>query len=293
MRFGIHCSIRNGYLSALEEAKNACCDTLQMFTHSPRVWKFNLPKKDVIEEFVYLRKQMELYPLIIHTAYLPNPASSDKKIYSYSKSLLEQEFMLAKMFEADYLVMHAGSFSEGKSFDTGIKNLVSAIDYCFSKIISKNGSKNEKVPMLLLENVCGVGRKIGRNFDELKVIIDRSKFGKYIGICIDTAHLHSYGYELDKESGFEEMVTDLKNSCGIEKLKMFHLNDSKVVSGSQIDRHEHIGKGTIGIPGFKRILNYPAFKDLVGIIETPKEVKFGEYSKKDRENILLLKKLAK
>lgn len=292
MRFGIHCSIRNGYVSSLKEAKMANCDALQMFTHSPRVWKFKLPEEKVVNEFILLREQFHLFPLVIHTAYLPNPASSDTKIYNYTRQLLVQEFELATMFRADYIVMHPGSYSEEKSFNVGVTNLVQTIDLCFDKITKF--VKNEKlVPMLLLENVCGKGRKIGKNFEELKIIIDKSKYSDYIGICIDTAHLHSSGYELDKESGFKKMVEDVKNSVGIEKLKMFHLNDSKVSSGTHIDRHEHIGQGTIGVEGFKRIVNYYKFKDLTGIIETPKEVKFGEYSVKDKENILLLKKLLK
>ncbi len=292
MRLGIHCSIRKGYLSALQEAKFSNCDTLQMFTHSPRVWKFNWPKKKEIFEFKKFREELNLYPLIIHTAYLPNPASSNKKIYNYSKQLLILEFKLAKMFSADYIVMHPGSFSEGKTFEIGIKNLVNTIDLCFKNMLMKK-EKNKKVPMLLLENVCGAGRKIGKNFYELNIIIKESKFSPLIGVCIDTAHLHASGYELNKKDGFDKMVLDIRKTFGIKKVKMFHLNDTKSFSGTQIDRHEHIGKGKIGLKGFDRIINYKEFSNLTGIIETPKEVKFGEYSEKDKENISLLKKIMK
>lgn len=146
--------------------------------------------------------------------------------------------------------------------------------------------------MLLLENVCRNGRKIGSSFSELKEIIDKSKYSGLIGICIDTAHLYAYGYELEKEDGFKKMVSDIKKSIGINKLKLFHFNDTLSLAGSQVDRHYHIGKGRIGIEGFKRIISFKKFSSLPAIIETPKEAKFTEISKKDIENIKLLKKIS-
>ncbi len=290
MKLGVHCSIRHGYKNALYEAKQLHCDTFQMFTHSPRVWKFKLPSEQEILEFVYEREKLGIKPLIIHVAYLPNPASSDKKVYEQSKTLLLTEFFLAEKCNADYIIIHPGSYSSGATLQEGISLVVKSIDYCFEQLFNFN--PNTKL-MLLLENVCSKTRKIGKNFFELARIIELSKFSENIGVCIDTAHIHSSGYDLSREYGLERMLMDLKYYIGIEKLKVVHLNDTKTVSGSCIDRHEHIGKGYIGIEGFRRIVNHPVISKLPGILETPKETSFGKISQKDKQNLSIIKNLLK
>ncbi|MEN3014108.1 MAG: deoxyribonuclease IV [Endomicrobiia bacterium] len=286
MKIGVHCSIRKGYKGALYEAKELGCNCLQMFTHSPRIWKLIFPSKQEIEEFKELRKKLKLSPLVIHTAYLPNPASSNKEIYIKTRKLLLLEFELAFLFEAEYLVMHPGSYSEGKTPKEGINNIVKSIDFCFENIFKKFKNINFK---LLLENVCGNGRKIGRTFKELGEIISESKYKKYIGICIDTAHCFAYGYDISTVEGLETVLKEIKENIGLNKIKLIHLNDSKVSLGSRIDQHYHIAKGYIGENGIKNILKY--FKDLPFILETPKESSFDKISQKDKENIDITKKL--
>lgn len=286
MKIGVHCSIRKGYIGALYEAKELGCNCIQMFTHSPRIWKFKLPNKQEIENFKQLRKKLKLSPLVIHTAYLPNPASSNKEIYLKTRNLLLLEFELTYMFEADYLVMHPGSYSEGKTLKEGIRNIVESIDYCFDEILKKFKDINFT---LLLENVCGSGRKIGRTFKELSEIILSSKYKKYIGICIDTAHSFSYGYNISQQEGIAEMLKEIKKYLGARKIKLIHLNDSKTPLGSKVDQHQHLTKGFIGKEGIKNILK--TFKTIPFILETPKEAPFDKISEKDKENILIAKKL--
>ncbi len=286
MKIGVHCSIRKGYKGVLYETKKLGCNCLQMFTHSPRIWKFSLPKKQEIEEFKFLRKKFNFSPLVIHVAYLPNPASSNKEIYYKTRDLLLLEFELTKLFSAEYLVMHPGSYSESSSLEEGIRNIVKSIDYCFKYIEDKFGDISF---MLLLENVCGNGRKIGRTFEELSKIINLSKYKEHIGLCIDTAHAFSYGYDLRKEKIIVNIIDEIEKYIGIEKLKLIHLNDSKHELGSRIDRHYHIGKGNIGKDGFKLILKY--FKKYPLILETPKEVGFDKISPKDKENVNFVKKI--
>lgn len=286
MKIGVHCSIRKGYAGALYEAKELGCNCMQMFTHSPRIWKFKFPTKQEIENFKELRKELRLSPLVIHTAYLPNPASSNKEIYLKTRELLLLEFELTQLFEADYLVMHPGSYSEGKTLEEGIRNIVESIDYCFTETLKKFKNINF---MLLLENVCGNGRKIGRTFKELSEIILKSQYKEHIGLCIDTAHSFSYGYNLSSKDGLEEMLKEIKKYIGLRKIKLIHLNDSKTPLGSKIDQHQHLTKGFIGKYGIKNILK--TFKNIPFILETPKETSFDKISTKDKENLAIAKRL--
>jgi deoxyribonuclease-4 len=286
MKIGVHCSIRNGYNHALEKAKFLGCNCLQMFTHSPRVWKFSPPTTKEIEEFKMLRKKLNLSPLVIHTAYLPNPASSNEEIYQKTKELLKLEFELVELFKAEYLVMHPGSYSEGKTINDGISQVVNCIDFCFEYILKKYKSLSF---ILLLENVCGNGRKIGRTFTELTEIIYKSKFSKYIGICIDTAHTFSFGYDIRTDDRIYNMLEEIRKNSNEDKIKLIHLNDSKTPLGSKIDLHEHIGKGYIGIDGFKNIIKHFSCYPL--ILETPKECSFDKISDIDKKNINVVKSI--
>lgn len=286
MKIGVHCSIRKGYIGALYEAKELGCNCLQMFTHSPRIWKFSFPSEKEIQNFKETRKKLNLFPLVIHTAYLPNPASSNEEIYIRTRNLLLLEFELTQIFEAEYIVMHPGSYSEGKTMDEGIKNIVESIDFCFDKILDKYKNINF---MLLLENVCGGGRKIGRTFQELSKIILKSTYKDYIGICIDTAHCFAFGYDITKKKFLKDMLNEIKKFIGINKVKLIHLNDSKAPLNSKIDQHYHITKGFIGKKGIKNILKH--FKNLPFILETPKETSFDKISLKDKENIKIVKEL--
>lgn len=285
-KIGVHCSIRNGYKNALYEAYTLGCNCLQMFTHSPRIWKFPLPTEDEIEEFKKLRNQLKLSPLVIHAAYLPNPASSNQEVYTKTQQMLLLEFELTEMFSADYLIIHPGSYSENKTINDGINQIVSCIDYCFEKIFSKFKKVSFK---LLLENVCGNGRKIGRTFLELAEIISKSNFKENIGICIDTAHAFAFGYNLKTKEGIQSMLQEIKNTVGVKKIKVIHLNDTPYKLGSRIDQHYHIGKGCIGIDGFKNILQQ--FKNYTLLLETPKETSFDKISPYDKKNLNFVKKL--
>ncbi len=289
MKLGVHCSVRKGYKNVLLEAQELKINCLQMFTHSPRVWKFQPPDEQKIAEFTEIREKLNISPLIIHTAYLPNPASSNKEIYQKTMELLKLEMELVVKFKADYLVMHPGSYSETATIEDGIKQLLGCIDECFFHILKEYKQINF---MLLLENVCGNGRKIGRTFTEITQIIKKSKYSKYIGICIDTAHSFAYGYDIRKKEGIQQILNEIKiNKISTEKIKLIHLNDSKVPIGSKIDLHQHIGKGYIGIDGFKTIINY--FKELPLILETPKETSFDKISPMDKKNLEVVRSIAK
>ena len=183
-------------------------------------------------------------------------------------------------------MMHPGSYSEGKTITDGISQIVNCIDHCFEYILKKYSKIHF---MLLLENVCGNGRKIGRTFTELAEIIYKSKFNKYIGICIDTAHAFSYGYNIKTEDGISSMLEEINQNLCSKKVKLIHLNDSKMPLGSRIDQHYHIGKGYIGIKGIKNIIKY--FFNFPLILETPKECPFDKISDMDKKNINVVKSI--
>ncbi|MEW6556493.1 MAG: deoxyribonuclease IV [Elusimicrobiota bacterium] len=211
--------------------------------------------------------------------HLPNLASSDKKLYKKSVYVLIDELKRCKILNAQYLVIHPGRYSSG-DFETGIKNIIAAINFAFSKVKNKT--------MLLLENLAGGKTDIGWRFEELRRIIDNIKDKKRLGVCLDTSHLFAAGYRIS-EKGFGETINEFDKIVGLKYLKLLHLNDTPSELGTKIDRHAHIGEGKIGLTGFKTVLNHPELKKLPGIIETPR----GNAISNDKKNLDILRKVSK
>lgn len=284
MILGVHCSIRNGYVGAVAQAVSLGCRTMQLFSHSPRVWRFPPPGDEEVRAFRAAWRASGMHPLVVHMAYLPNPATDDPVLRVRSVAMLRSEAVLAERIRADYLVVHPGSHSPAATRDAGIRLLAAAIDEALGA--APNG------PMILLEHVCGRGRKLGGSFHEIARIIAQVRSNDRVGLCLDTAHAHASGYDLATIDGIRRLVNDIVREIGSERLRLIHLNDSRASVGSGIDRHEHIGAGTIGAAGFRRILSHPLFRDLPGILETPKDAPFGAVSDADRRNLRALEELS-
>jgi deoxyribonuclease-4 len=263
IRFGVHCSLKNGLAGALIEAKEKGCQSIQIFTRSPRVWKMRPASKTEIAEFQKTRKELNIFPVVVHAPYLPNLATSNSFLYDKSKGLLAEDLILSEKIGADYLVIHPGSFSETSDIETGIKNIAFAINEAIDISPGK--------VMVLLENVAGGGRRIGSSFEELNKIISQIKDKDRIGICFDTAHALGAGYDISNKKGIDKTLSEFESSIGLSKLKVIHMNDSMVPLASRKDRHEHIGKGFIGLKGFKYLTNCLKDRAEAGILETPKE----------------------
>jgi len=283
MRIGVHCSIAHGLLGALEEAENLHCQTIQFFTRSPRVWNRrkidNLEiRGDYFKKFKERQKFLDIYPLTLHTPYLPNLCSQDKKLYQHSLKVFIEDLEYAGLLGADYLTFHPGSYSEGSTSEEGGKRLSNALNLILKKI------KNKVV--ILIENTSGGGRKIGWNFQEIGSVIEKIKEKRRIGICFDTCHAYAAGYEISTREGLKKTVDEIDEFIGLDKIKLLHINDSKKPLGSKIDRHEHLGKGYIGLEGFRLILNHPVFKNLPAILETPKKNPSA-----DKRNLTILRNL--
>ena len=278
MKLGFHISISGGFAKAAQRANSLNCETIQLFSHNPRAWVL---KKIEDKEAKLFKKAVCVFgisPVAIHMPYLPNLASSDRALYQKSISFFCENINRTHTLGADFLVLHPGSFGQNTR-DGAISRIALAVNIALERT-------NTKVK-LLLENTAGQGTEIGSDFSQLKKIISFINKKNRVGICLDTAHAFASGYDLATEEGLNHSLETFDKNIGIEKLRFLHLNDSKTPLGSRSDRHWHIGKGHIGIKGFRLILNHPLLKHLPGIMETP-----GKTEKEDRKNMEILKTLS-
>ena len=224
-----------------------------------------------------LRRQYDLHPLVIHTNYLVNLASPDRTLRKRSLDAFRGEIGRAVALRAEYLVLHPGSY-RSSSMAEGIRTLAHSIREAMRE------TPPEGV-RLLLENTCGQGNTLGGSFAELRDILALLD-GLPADCCIDTAHCFAAGMDIASPQGLEAMIATLDETVGLDRVKVIHTNDSRSPLGSHRDRHEHIGRGGIGREGFRRIVNHPALREKVFILETPID-KPGD----DRRNLRLLRSL--
>src|SRR5277367_6506227 len=279
IRIGIHTSIAGDISASLEIAHGLGANALQIFSCSPRMWDRGGMRIAEAEatRFRLRRKELGLGPLVIHDNYLINLASPNPVLRTRSVQAFHQELVRAIALGADYLVAHPGSGRESTP-----QAAVAAISQGL-----KQAARGLKLGDLkiLLENTAGQGTSIGSRFEELRAILDSSP-DLPLGICIDTAHTFAAGWDLRTAEGLEHTLQALDRTVGIDRVFVVHVNDSKTHVGSRVDRHEHIGKGKIGLEAFGRILNHPLLAARAFILETPIDAP-GD----DRRNVAALWKL--
>ena len=262
-RIGAHTSAAGGVHRAAEEAIAIGCNTLQVFTRSPRMWSGRAPRPESIERLAELRREHDLDPVAVHGCYLTNLAASDSQVLEKSKVSFRLEIENALAIGADYLVIHPGS-SRGQSTEQSIE--------VFAVALAEVQRDFDWGPLrLLLENTAGGGATLGRTFEELATI-ERAVAAQCdapLGFCIDTAHCFAAGYDVATESGLEGTIQSLGDCLGMERVHVIHANDSKTALGSNSDRHESIGDGQIGSEAFARILRHPQLRGKPMILETP------------------------
>jgi len=227
-----------------------------------------------------MRKKNKINPVFIHISYLINLASPDLRLYNGSIQAYIEDIQEADDLAADYIVTHMGSHKE-TSEDAGIKRLVDALN----KILEE--TKDSKVG-ILLENTSGSGSWLGYRFYHQHKILKGLKDKARVGLCLDTAHAYLAGYNLATKQGLEQMLIEIDEMVGLKLIKLIHLNDAAGELGCHHDRHEHIGKGHIGLSGMKRIINHPKLKNIPMILETPKSAEDS-----DRENLALVRRLSR
>uniref|UniRef100_A0A7C3Z305 Probable endonuclease 4 n=1 Tax=candidate division WOR-3 bacterium TaxID=2052148 RepID=A0A7C3Z305_UNCW3 len=262
MRFGFHISIGGGLSKVLERAKKRSCETIQIFSRNPRGWRYT--KLDQKEVGIFKRDmaENEIYPLFVHMPYLPNLATKAKGIFKKSVDSLITELERCEILGVPFLIMHVGK-RMGATEEEGIKRVAEGINEAFRRI------KNKVI--LLLENTAGMGSEIGYQFSQIKEIIDAVEERERIGVVLDTAHTFEAGYDLRDKEGIDKTLREFDELIGLKRLYCLHLNDSKTDFGSRVDRHWHIGKGKIGLEGFRLIVNHPLLRHLPGIMETPRD----------------------
>ena len=259
---GVHTSIAGGISKSVERAAALSCSTIQIFSRNPRQWKTNPIPAEEAKLFAALREKYDIGPAYIHASYLINLASLSKVTLNRSIKLLAFELKNADLLGAEYVVIHTGSASG----DDGGKARARA-----AKSILKAAASGRFKASILLENTAGGKGDITSSIKTLAEIIDQCNGACIAGICIDTCHAFTSGYDLTSSDGIEKLVSEIKEHIGLNKLKLIHLNDSKKPLGSGVDRHEHIGQGFIGIGGFKKLLSYKRISRVPMILETPKK----------------------
>jgi deoxyribonuclease-4 len=281
MILGVHISGSGKIYQALDTAKALGCDTMQIFSRSPQSWRNGAHlKPEDIAEFRARRKKCKINPVFIHISYLINLASPDPRLYNGSIQAYIEDIQEADELGADYIVTHMGSHKE-TSEDAGIKRLVDALD----KILEK--TRGSKVG-ILLENTSGSGSWLGYRFYHQHKILKSLKEKSRVGLCLDTAHAYLAGYNLAAKQGLDQLLDEIEEMVGLKLIKLIHLNDAAGELGCHHDRHDHIGKGHIGLSGMKRIINHPKLKNIPMILETPKSTETS-----DKENLALVRKLGR
>ena len=263
MLLGVHVSSEGKIYEAASRAHELGCNTMQIFARNPQRWRLDYLEPKDIEEFKERRKKFKIGPFFIHIPYLINLASPNPRLYAASIEAFIEDMVEASALKADYIVTHMGSHKE-TSEEEGIKRLIAALNIILEK------TKNAFVG-IILENTAGSGSWLGYNFTHQKEIIQGLKYKKRVGLCLDTAHAYLAGYNIASRMDLEETLAEIENLVGINLIKLIHLNDAKGKLGSLHDRHEHIGKGSIGLEGMKRIINHPKLRNIPFILETPKD----------------------
>ncbi|HSL21202.1 MAG TPA: deoxyribonuclease IV [Vicinamibacterales bacterium] len=262
-RLGAHLSIGGGLPRAVDRALVSRCDTLQIFTKSAGQWRARpLPDRE-IEEFRARVRTSGIAPVFAHDSYLINVAAANPLLRRQSIAALWEEIERAEALGLDGLVMHPGSYTTGTESD-GLKLIAEAL----GELLSRRRLKTT----ILLEHTAGQGTNLGHRFEHLAAILDGLKWTKKVGVCLDTCHLVAAGYDITHERGYRQTFRQLDAAVGLDRVRAFHLNDSKKPCGSRVDRHEHIGKGCLGLETFRRLLNDRRFAALPMLLETPKDV---------------------
>jgi len=287
-RIGIHTSIAGSYLNALESARKLGCNALQIFSASPRMWQggsARIPEVDA-QTFRARRDELRLGPLVIHANYLINLASEQRMLQTRSIQAFHDEIVRAMVLGADFLVVHPGSRGEAR------------IEQAISTIVESVKQASKRAPMgrlrILIENTAGMGTAVGARLEEVGEILAGLR-NLPVAACLDTAHLFAAGYDIKSEAGLASTIGQIDGAIGLENVPVIHANDSKIPLGGRVDRHEHIGKGKIGVEAFARILRHPRFgtaapEGLTGrafVAETPIDDP-GD----DRRNVAMLWELA-
>jgi deoxyribonuclease IV len=260
--FGAHMSVAGGLPRAAERAVVHRCDAFQIFSKNANQWCGRILPPEEIREFRARVTAMHAGPVVSHASYLINLATTNTPLRRQSVVAMADEIDRAEALGLFGVVLHPGCYTLGNSAQ-GLDLIARALDELLA-------ARRSGQTMVLLEQTAGQGTSLGSTFEELAAILEKTNGHKRLGICLDTCHLLAAGYDLCSAEGYDKTFTQFERMIGFDRLKVFHLNDSRKPLGSRVDRHEHIGKGHLGLEAFRRIVNDPRFQTLPMLLETPK-----------------------
>jgi deoxyribonuclease-4 len=281
-RIGVHLGTAGGASNAVERAREIGANTFQIFSSSPRMWR--APKVDPkqADRMRELRAKHDVGPLVIHTSYLVNVCSQTVEIREKSVAAFRGEIERALVLGAEYLVLHPGSW-KGLTREEGLKLAAESIERAIDGLPWQGTGFH-----ILIENTAGAEFSLGGSFEQVAELVARLKPVAPVGVCLDTCHTHVAGYDLVTAKGYEETMSKIAATVGFDAVRVWHCNDAKAERGSKLDRHDHIGQGTIGVEPFRRLLNDARFAHAAFIAETPVDEPGDE-----ERNVRILKSLVK
>ena len=276
---GAHQSISGGVEKALARGQEVGCDTIQIFVKTPNRWASKALAEENIAAFRAAVSETGIWPVFGHSIYLVNLATPDDVLWHKSIDALVDDLERCEKLGLPGLVLHPGSHMDSGE-EAGIKRVGAALDETHARLPGYSAQ-------VWLEVTAGQGSYLGYTFDQLQAMIDQVKEPERLGVCFDTAHAFAAGYELRTREGYEATWHEFDEILGLDRLKAIHLNDSKKELGSRVDRHEHIGKGLLGLEPFRFLLNDPRFRGIPMTLETEKSKDLSE----DKENLAVLRSL--
>jgi deoxyribonuclease IV len=278
---GAHMSVAGGVHKAFERGASIGCTTMQVFTKNSNQWVAKPLSLQDIQHFRTAESKVKIFPLVAHAAYLINLCAINLGTLKKSRIAFEDELRRCEALGIQALIFHPGSHV-GAGEEQGLKLIAQSINIVHRKTPDFH-------VLSALETTAGQGTAIGYRFEQLRQIIDLVDERNRMGVCLDTCHLFAAGYDISTPQGWEDTMTEFDEVIGVDRLIAVHVNDSKTRLGSRVDRHEHIGKGSIGLVAFRMLMNDPRLSHVPKILETEKSEDMHE----DVENMETLKSLIK
>jgi deoxyribonuclease IV len=262
-RIGVHVGTAGGTWTAVERAVAAGANTFQIFSSSPRQWRAAAVKPEDAKKMRELRAKHDVGPVAIHASYLINLCSQTESVRVNGVAAFRGEVERALALGAEYLVLHPGSW-KGLTREEGLRLAAESIEKAIDGVAWQG--KDFKI---LIENTAGAEFSLGGKLEQVAELVERLKACAPVGVCLDTCHVHVSGYDIVSPDGYTETMLLVRDTVGFDDVKVWHCNDAKAAMGSKLDRHEHIGEGTIGAEVFRRLLHDERFAHAVFIAETP------------------------
>ncbi|MCI8638791.1 MAG: deoxyribonuclease IV [Coprococcus sp.] len=257
LTIGAHMSIAGGLIKTVENTAAMGADTMQIFSRNPRGSNFRTPSQDEVDRFQQLRRKYHLGPILAHAPYTMNLASPKPEVYEFACTVIREDVIRMDALGIENLVFHPGSHT-GIGVEEGIRNIIAGLNQAIT------GEENITV---LLETMSGKGTEIGERFEHLRAIREGVAFPEKIGVCLDTCHVFSAGYDI--VGNLDQVLEEFDKVLGLELLRAVHLNDSMMPFASRKDRHAAVGEGEIGLEALLKVTTHPALKNLPFYLETP------------------------